>query len=349
MKLEDKLEKLKNYFRDRRVMIAFSGGADSTLLAKIAQEYSEDALAVTVDNGVMPTGFTTIAREIAEKVGIQQLVVEKNLLNNPDFASNPPNRCYICKKSIHGSIGEIFQESGFDFVADGTNLSDLLEDRPGVMVNYEKNIKMPLVELGITAEEVRKALKDMGVSYSPSTTCLATRLPSGSFLTMKRLNRIKYAENLLKNFAGTEVLRVRDEDGTAVIEVDYTRLLDSQTLSYIDSELKAVGFRKVTLNLDGYHHHEKDMIIYKPCKDDKNRIMFETELPYLLDLEKSCEGLKQLGKVKCSLDMGVAIMEAEGKNVTLFSKGKIVARGVKDRDDADNFLSRVLPLIRRKL
>ncbi|MDD1764157.1 MAG: 7-cyano-7-deazaguanine synthase, partial [Methanobacteriaceae archaeon] len=152
MKLEDKLEKLKNYFRDRRVMIAFSGGADSTLLAIIAQEYSEDALAVTVDNGVMPTGFTNNAREIAEKVGIQHLVVEKNLLNDPNFASNPPNRCYICKKNIHGCIGEIFQESGFDFVADGTNLSDLLEDRPGVMVNYEKNIKMPLVELGITAE-----------------------------------------------------------------------------------------------------------------------------------------------------------------------------------------------------
>lgn len=349
MRLEDKLDKLKNYFQDVKVIIAFSGGADSTLLAKIAQECSTEAWAVTVDNGAMPSSFVHNAVEIARKIGIHHLVLEEDLLENPNFASNPPNRCYLCKKSIHGRISEILSEKGFDFVADGTNFTDLFEDRPGVEVNYRGNIKMPLVEVGLSAMEVRELLNDMEISYSPFTTCLATRISSGSFLTMNKFKRIDYAEKLLRKLSDTELLRVRDEDGTAVIEMDYCDLLDNQTLSYVDSELKAVGFKKVTLDLAGSHQHKNDLVIHKPCQGDKKRIMFEIELPYLVDLEKSYEGLKELGIVKCSLDMGVAQIKLDEINVTLFSKGKIVVRGVKNRDGAENILHQLMPQIRRKL
>ncbi len=349
MRLEDKLDQLKDYFRGRKVIIAFSGGADSTLLAKIAQDYSAEALAVTVDNGVLPSGFNDKARKIAHQVGINYLVIEENLLQNPNFASNPSKRCFLCKKKMHGKIDNVLKEKGFDFVVDGTNFTDLFEDRPGVEVNYQENIKMPLVEVGVSDIEVRELLKDMKISYSPSTTCLATRVPSGSFLTTKKLQKIDYAEKFLKNLSNTEFLRVRDEDGTAVIEMDYTNLLDNQSLSFIDSELKSVGFRRVTLDLAGSHHHKKDMVFYKPCRDDKNRIMFETELPYQLDLEKSCNGLKRIGNVKCSLEMGVALFKLDESSVTIFSKGKIVARGVKDRGDAEAILYRLMPHIRRKL
>ncbi|MEG3224508.1 MAG: TIGR00268 family protein [Methanobacteriales archaeon Met13] len=347
--MQNKLEKLKHYFLGYKVIIAFSGGADSTLLAKIAQDYSDDALAVTIDNGVMPEGFTKKAKEIAGKIGIKHEVIEENLLKNPSFSDNHPNRCYVCKDIFHSRIKDVLQEKDFDMVADGTNLTDLLEDRPGVLVNFEKDIKMPLVEVGLMSPEVRDILKDMEITYSPSTTCLATRISSGSPLTLKKINRIQYAEKLLQKLSGTELVRVRDEDGNAVIEVDYKKLLNSQTLFYIDSELKAVGFRKTTLNLGGYAHQKKELTIYKPCKDEKNKIMFETELPYLLDLEKTCKELKQLGKVKFSREMGLAMVEVGGKNITLFSKGKIVARRVKDQVDAENTLYQLLPLIRRKI
>ena len=349
MRLEDKLDQLKEYFRGRKVIIAFSGGADSTLLAKITQDYSAEALAVTVNNGVMPSGFNGNARKIAHQVGINHLVIEEDLIKNPNFVSNSPLRCFLCKKNIHGKIGEILKEKGFDYVADGTNVTDLFEDRPGLEANYQENIKMPLVELGVSAGEVRELLKDMKISYSPSTTCLATRVPSGSFLTKKKLQKIDYAEKFLKNLSDKEFLRVRDEDGTAVIEMDYTNLLNNQSLSFIDSELKSIGFRKVTLDLAGSQRHKNEMVFYKPCRDDRNRIMFETELPYQLDLEKSCEGLKKLGNVKYSVEMGVALLKLDEINVTIFSKGKIVARGMKDKGDAEALLFRLMPHIRRKL
>jgi uncharacterized protein len=201
----------------------------------------------------------------------------------------------------------------------------------------------------LSTREVTALLKDMKISYSPLTTCLATRIPSGSFLTKKKLRRIDYAEKFLRNLSGTELLRVRDEDETAVIEMDYTNLLDNQNLPYIDSELKAVGFRKVTLNLAGSHPHKEDLIIYKPCQDEKNRMMIETKLPYSVDLEKSYEGLKQVGSVKYSLDMGVAMIKLDEINITLFSKGKIVARSVEDRNHAEDILNQLMPYIRRKL
>ena len=113
MRLEDKLDQLKEYFRGRKVIIAFSGGADSTLLAKIAQDYSAEALAVTVNNGVMPSGFNDNARKIAHQVGINHLVIEEDLIKNPNFVSNSPMRCFLCKNNIHGKIGKILKEKGF--------------------------------------------------------------------------------------------------------------------------------------------------------------------------------------------------------------------------------------------
>lgn len=348
MDLENKLNKIKSYLKDKRLIVAFSGGADSTLLAKLALDSSQEAVAVTVDNGVLPKDCIASAQAIAEKIGISHQVLKENFLEDELFTSNPPQRCYICKNMMYSALEEFANTHGFPEIADGTNISDLLEDRPGVMVNYQKNILSPLVYGGLTSEDVREALKVFNLEYSPSTTCYATRIPAGAEITTKRINRIAYAESLIKNITGTKVVRVRDEDDRARIEVsNIDPLLNSGILSHLSSELKAVGFRGVSLDITDYGAPEREIVIYKPCKDVADKIMFETELPYEINIPETCNELKKLAEVKCSPQMGVAMLELEGRNITFFKKGKIVARRVKDKEDAENLMVEVLPLIRR--
>lgn len=349
MEIERKLNKLKAYFHGKKVIVAFSGGADSTLMALVAKDEAKEALAVTVDNGVMPSECIQKAEQIAGIIGIKHIILKMDFLEDPDFEKNPPNRCYICKNKIYHKLKEIASDNNYDFVADGTNISDLLEDRPGIMVNLEKNIKTPLVKSELTSQEVRNILKSMGVKYHPSTTCFATRIPAGMEITPKKIIRIAYAENLIRNLTGLNIVRVRDEGGLACIEVENVdKLIDTGLLHNLNSELKAVGFQKITMNIASYGDSENEMVVYKPCKDEKNKIMFEIELPYAINISQTCHELENSGEVKCSPEMGIAMFEVEGRNITLFEKGKIVARRVKDQEDAQNLLIKVLPHIHRQ-
>lgn len=350
MEIEEKLEILKKYLKDKKVLVAFSGGADSALVAHAAHEVSKEALAVTIDNGVMPPEFTRNAKELAGKIGIEHRVVEEDFLLDEAFSSNPPKRCYVCKNKMYNNLEEIFEEGNFDEIVDGTNISDLLEDRPGIMVNYDKNIGSPLVKAGFTAEEVREALEKLNISYSPSTTCLATRISKNSPITPKKINRISYAESLLKGLTDADIVRVRDEDGDARVEVsNFDKLLNKGILNHLDSELKSVGFKRVALDIGTYGDSKKDLVVYKPCKNEKNKIMFETELPYEINIKETCIEIKKLGTVKCSAKMGIAMLKLSGRNVTFFKSGKIVARQVVDRKDAEKLLSEILPSVRRLL
>lgn len=349
MEIETKLENLKKYLKDKKVLVAFSGGADSSLIASIASSVSKKALAVTIDNGVMPSDCIKNAETIANNIGIEHSVVKEDFLMDESFKTNPPNRCYICKNKMYTKLVELAVDMDLE-VVDGTNITDLLEDRPGIMVNYEKNIKSPLVVTGFTAEEVREVLKLLEIDYSKSTTCLATRISKNTELTLKKINRIKYAESFLKGLSGSEYVRVRDQDGVATIELDnIDKILNHGILDHIDSELKAVGFKKVTMDIGGHKDSTTELLIYKPCKDEKNKVMFETELPYSINIEKTCNELENLGDVKCSVEMGIAMLETEGRNITIFKSGKIVARRVTDKEDGENLLIKVLPKIRRKI
>lgn len=349
MEIETKLEKLRKYLKDKKVLVAFSGGADSSLIASIASATSKEAIAVTIDNGVMPSDCIKNARIIAENIGINHTVVKEDFLMDESFKSNPPNRCYVCKNKMYTKLVEMAEEKGLE-VMDGTNITDLLEDRPGIMVNYEKNIKSPLVVTGFTAEEVREILKNLKIDYSKSTTCLATRISKNSEITLKKINRIKYAESLLKGLSGSEYVRIRDQDGVATIELEkIDKILNPGILNHIDSEMKAVGFKKVTMDISGHEDSKTELLIYKPCKDEKNKVMFETELPYSINIEKTCKELESIGDVKCSVEMGIAMLETEGRNITLFKSGKVVARRVADKEDGENLLIKVLPRIRRKI
>lgn len=348
--IEKKLHKIRNYLKKKRVIVAFSGGADSTLLAKLAMDSAADAIAVTVDNGVLPKDCIAQASQVADKIGITHEVLRDNFLEDDSFRLNTSQRCYICKNKIYDIINNFRLIKNFDVIVDGTNISDLLEDRPGTMVNYQKNILTPLLYGGVNAEDVREALEILDIEYSKSTTCYATRILTGAEITLKKINRINYAETVLKNLTGLEVVRVRDDDNLARIEVSkLDRILDNNILSQISLELTSIGFKRVTLDITGYGEKDRDVVIYKPCRDEANKIMFEIELPYQIDIEETCLELEKLGQVKCSRQMGVAMMEVEGKNVTIFNKGKIIARRVDDQDDAQKLMVKILPLIRRVL
>jgi pyridinium-3,5-biscarboxylic acid mononucleotide sulfurtransferase len=349
MEIEDKLTDLKNYLCGKKVLVAFSGGADSTLMALITKDVATEALAVTVDNGMMPAECNLKAEEIANDIGINHRILRMNFLEDSSFAKNPKNRCYICKNKIYQHLLRIAKENQFDLVVDGTNISDLMEDRPGIMVNIERNIKMPLVKYGFTSEDVRSILNDMKINYHPSTTCLATRIPTGSPITLKKINRIAYAENLIRALTSLNVVRVRDDESMALIQVENVqKLIDKSMLGHIDSELKSVGFKRVNLDIGDYGNSKNEIMIYKPCKDEKNKIMFETELPYQFDITDTCFEMESLGNVKCSREMGIAMLEINDSNITLFASGKIVARKVRDQKAAQDLLMKILPCIRRK-
>lgn len=349
MELKKKLDTLKDFFHGKKVIVAFSGGADSTLLALIAKNEAKDSLAVTVDNGVMPPEFMKNAQEIAQKIGINHLVIQENFLDDLNFRTNPPNRCYICRKKMYQQLEKLLSDYCYDFVVDGTNISDLMEDRPGTLVNIEKNIKTPLVRVGLTSEEVRAILHKWRVNYNPSTTCLATRIPTRKTITPQKINRINYAENFIRNLTSLDVVRVRDDDGVAYIEVgDVDKLQDNVLLDSLNFELKKIGFEKVDQNIGSYADSKKETVVYRPCKSEKNRIILEIELPYQLNILDTCHELESLGEVKCSPEMGIVRLEFDGLSITLFAKGKIVARGLKDQKDGKKLLTLVLPCIRRQ-
>lgn len=131
MDLENALNKIRNYLKDVKIVIAFSGGADSTLLAKLAVNSAQDTVAVTVDNGILPRDCIDNAKRIADNIGIPHQVLKENYLEDESFRLNSPQRCYICKSKMYDKLEEFAHNRGFEKIADGTNISDLLEDWPG--------------------------------------------------------------------------------------------------------------------------------------------------------------------------------------------------------------------------
>lgn len=258
-----------------RAIVAFSGGVDSTLVAYLAvQTLGDGAIAVTADSPSLPYSELEEAKQLAKQIGIRQIVVRTEELDDPNYVSNPSNRCYFCKKELSQKLKKLARELKIPFILDGTNADDLNGHRPGAAALSEENVRRPLAEVGMTKAEVRELAQLFGLSNfdKPSMPCLSSRVQYGQLITPERLARIEMSETFIRSLTGVRELRVRDHGNLARIEVgrDERRVFfDEEFLDKITAKLREFGFMYVTFDLLGYRSGSMNELITQTKIDIK--------------------------------------------------------------------------------
>ena len=252
------LLRLKNILSSMEsVLIAYSGGVDSTFLLKVASDVLGDrVLAVTSDSPTITRKELSGARDMAKELGVDHIVIKTDEMDCKDFTKNSSQRCYWCKNELFTKLNDIAKKRGFDYVADGSNYSDTSDFRPGLKAAGELNVRSPLVEASLTKDDIRDLLKIWGLSVwnKPATACLSSRVPYGQTISVSLLNRIERAEDILHK-SGFEQVRVRDHNNIARIEVsaeDFSRLFDPRIKDTLSRSLKELGYKYIAVDLDGY-------------------------------------------------------------------------------------------------
>jgi uncharacterized protein len=253
-----KLKALKENLSElKSVMLAYSGGVDSTFLLKIAKDVlGDNMVAVTATSVIYPSFEIQEAIDMAKKFSVKHIIVENYALENDKFIKNPPERCYWCKKELFSRLNEMAHEKGFNCVIDGTNADDTNDFRPGMRATAELGIRSPLKDIGLTKAEIRKFSKEAGIPTwdKPSYACLASRFPYGTVITEDNLTKVGQAEEFLRNY-GFKQLRVRHYGETAKIELledDLGAVLKKNTRQEIITFFNELGYTYVTLDLKGY-------------------------------------------------------------------------------------------------
>jgi len=256
--LQSKLERLRAIFRPMAsVMVAFSGGVDSTFVLKVAhQTIGERVLALTTTSPTMPDADRRSALEMAALIGARHVVIDSNELEIPGYVQNPLNRCYLCKHNLFTVCEAKARQFKIENIVDGLNLDDLNDYRPGIKAASEMSVRHPLVEAQLTKAEVRELSLALGLPTwdRPASPCLSSRFPYGTEITLEGLRRVERGEELLHSL-GFKVARVRYHGDIARLEVESAeipRLLESTMRERVDSELKKAGFRFVTVDLKGF-------------------------------------------------------------------------------------------------
>jgi uncharacterized protein len=268
--VEKKLAKLKDlFYQMERALIAYSGGIDSTLVAKIAYDVLGDrALAVTaVSPSLLPEELEEAQMQAVE-IGIKHELIETHEMDNPNYTSNPVNRCYFCKSELHDKLKPLAIERGYPYIVDGVNADDLQDYRPGIQAAKERGVLSPLAEIGITKAEVRQLSQYLGLPCwdKPAQPCLSSRFPYGEEITVEKLQRVGRAEIYLRKL-GYKNLRVRSEGNTARIELppeQIQQFILHTDLPQLVSVFQKYGFLYVTLDLEGYRSGKLNQVLNEP-------------------------------------------------------------------------------------
>lgn len=253
-----KLQKLQDYIRKLgNGAVAFSGGVDSTLLAKVAADVLGDkAIAITISAPMHSKTEIEEAKEYAKELGIKHEVVVIENIEDERLRFNPENRCYICKNNVFTTIKDVAQKHGITNVMDGTNIDDLGDYRPGLKAIEELEVLSPLKEVGLNKEDIREISKELNLPTwdKPAFACLITRLPYGEELTNEKLRMIEKAENYIHSL-GFKQYRVRYHKDVARIEVlpeELKRFFNVDFMEEVSERIKEFGFKYVALDLEGY-------------------------------------------------------------------------------------------------
>lgn len=260
--LSSKLKTLEQFIKTKGkegVVVALSGGVDSSTLTFICRKIlGDNVIAVTTQSPTYPLEELQSALRIAKKIGIKHYLVKTDELSNANFVRNPENRCYYCKKELINCLKRFAKKRKFKVIFEGTNFSDLNEHRPGYSAIKEStDVFSPWAETGFTKEEIRNIASESGLSIynKPPLACLASRIPFGEPITKEKLKRIESAEYFIKRLCKVKQVRVRDHNGLARIEIDMDErslVFDEQIMGKIAEKLKKLGFKYITLDLEGY-------------------------------------------------------------------------------------------------
>lgn len=277
--IEAKLKQIKTIFsKMERAFIAYSGGIDSTLVAKIAYDVlGSRVLAITaVSPSLLPEELED-AKVQAAAIGIAHEWVETHEMDNPNYTTNPVNRCYFCKSELHDTLKPLALQRGYSYVIDGVNADDLHDYRPGIQAAKERGARSPLAEVGITKVDVRQLSKKLGLPWwdKPAQPCLSSRFPYGEEITLSKLQRVGRAEVYLRKL-GYKNLRVRSQGDTAKIELppdQIKKFVLTTNLSQLVTQFQDYGFMYVTLDLEGHRSGKLNRIL-TTITPNKNQQLF---------------------------------------------------------------------------
>lgn len=269
--LKEKLDRLKARIAELdSVVVAFSGGVDSSLVLAICLDVlgPDRVLAVTVESAIHPSVERGRAGALAAELGARHRVVSSDILSDPDFNANSPQRCYFCKRGVMRTMRAIADEAGLAHIVHGANVDDQGDFRPGSRAAAEAGARAPLLEAGLTKADIRALSRERGLSTwdMPSMACLASRFPYGVSLFEQGLQRVDAAENYLREQFGLRQLRVRDHMPVARIEVpapDLPALVSPAARERIVDRLKELGYTYVTLDLAGFRSGSLNEVLGK--------------------------------------------------------------------------------------